>query len=246
MARSKQIISAVKLALKQRGLTYRALASQLEVSESTVKQMFANANFSLQRLDRICDVLETDIDSLLELSAAQEERLAKLSIEHEQALVDDAKLLLVAFCLVTHWSVAEILSRYDIGETEIITLLAKLDKMRMIELQPNNRVRLLITNNFGWQPNGPVERYFRSQVQTEFFDTSFDEEGSLRVVKNGVISAKAQLELQQRMIAIDQLFDDIAEQERKVPLNHRHGVTMILAIRNWQLGAFRELERGAQ
>ncbi len=243
MARSKQIIEAVKIALKQRGVTYRFLALQLEVSESTVKQMFANANFSLQRLDRICDVLELDIDSLLELAAQHEERLTNLSVEHEQALVDNAQLLLVAFCLVTHWQVDEIVERYDISETQIITLLARLDKMRMIELQPNNRVRLLITNNFSWQPNGPVEKFFRSQVQTEFFDSSFDEPGALRVVKNGLLSAKSQIELQQRMSAIDQLFNDLSEQERKLPLNHRHGVTMILAIRHWQLGAFNRLER---
>ena len=152
-------------------------------------------------------------------------------------------MLLLAFCLVTHWTVDEILARYKFGETEIITLLAQLDKMQMIELQPNNRVRLLISNNFEWQSNGPVEKYFRSQVQTEFFNTSFDDEGSLRVIKNGVITAKAQLELRNRMSALDQMFDDISLQERKVPLNHRHGVTMILAIRNWQLSIFSKLER---
>jgi len=243
MARSKQIIDAVKIALKQKSITYRALSKKLDVSESTVKQMFANGNFSLQRLDNICDVLDMDINKLLELSVDNEQRLAKLTLQQEQALIDDEKLLLLAFCLVTHWTVDEILARYKFGETEIITLLAQLDKMQMIELQPNNRVRLLISNNFEWQSNGPVEKYFRSQVQTEFFNTSFDDEGSLRVIKNGVITAKAQLELRNRMSALDQMFDDISQQERKVPLNHRHGVTMILAIRNWQHSIFSKLER---
>jgi len=243
MARSKQIIDAVKVALKQQGITYRDLAAKLSVSESTVKQMFANENFNLQRLDRICDVLDTDLYRLLELSADKEQQLECLSVENERALMADEKLLLLAFCLVTYWTVDEVLRRYAISETEVIILLAKLDKMKMIELQPNNRVRLLISNNFAWQPNGPVEKYFRSQVQTEFFSTSFEEEGALRVIKNGVITEKAQLELRNRISAIDQLFDDISVQERKVPQNHRHGVTMILAIRNWNLRIFSDLER---
>ena len=243
MARSKQIIDAVKVALKQKGITYRALSKKLSVSESTVKQMFANGNFSLHRLDRICDVLDTDLSNLLELSLETEQHLAKLDVEQEQALVGNEKLLLVAFCLVTHSTVDEILARYSIGETEIITLLAQLDKMKMIELQPNNRVRLLLSNNFAWQKNGPVEKYFRSQVQIEFFNTSFEEDGSLRVIKNGVITEKAQLELRHRMHSLDQMFDDISLQERKVPSSLRQGVTMILAIRNWQLSIFTKLER---
>ena len=243
MARSKQIIDAVKVALKQRGITYRALAQKLKVSESTVKQMFANGNFSLQRLDNICDVLDMDLNNLLELLIDSEQRLAQLSVEQEQALIGNDKLLLLAFCLVNHWTIEEILARYDIGETEIITLLAQLDKMQMIELQLNNRVRLLVSNNFAWQKNGPVEIYFRSQVQTEFFNTSFDDEGALRVIKNGVITQKAQLELHHRMKALDQMFDDISQQERKVPLGLRHGMTMILAIRNWELSIFAKLKR---
>ena len=173
LARTRQIVDSVKRVLKQRGLTYRDLAQQLELSESTVKQMFANANFNLHRLDRICDILDTDIQNLLTIASEHEGRLHSLTVEQESALISEEKLLIVAYCLVTHWSLEEILQRYQINETEIITLLAKLDRMGLIELQPNNRVRLLISNNFKWQINGPIEKYFRTQVQTEFFNTSF-------------------------------------------------------------------------
>ncbi len=245
MARTKQIVDAIKVELKRQGITYRSLATRLDVSESTVKQMFANGNFSLKRLDSICELLDADLNALLELSESIENKLAVLDIDQEHALVGDRKLLVVAYCLVTHWSVNEIIERYNIDQFEIITLLAKLDKMKLIELQPNNKVRLLMANNFHWQPNGPIEKYFRAQVQTEFFNTSFDDEGALRVVKNGVISKKGQLDLHHRLKMVDSLFDEISIQERKLPLDDRHGVTMILAIRNWQLSVFNDLERNS-
>ncbi|MFT6407062.1 MAG: transcriptional regulator with XRE-family HTH domain [Arenicella sp.] len=243
MARSKQIVEAIKVTLKQQGLTYRVLAEKLDVSESTVKQMFANGNFSLNRLDAICELLEVDINALLEVSESLEDRVTSISLEQEQALVEDRKLLLVAYFLVNHWKVDEIVARYEIGDTEIITLLARLDKMRLIELQPNNRVRLLMANNFSWNSNGPIEQYFRSAVQTEFFNTSFEEDGALRVVKNGLLTVKGQADLRSRLKMIDSLFDEIAKQERKVPINQRHGITMILAIRDWQPSMFTDLER---
>ena len=243
MARSKQIIDAIKVTLKHRGLTYRTLSEKLLLSESTVKQMFANGNFSLNRLDAICELLDVDINALLEVSESLEDRVTSISLEQEQTLVEDPKLLVVAYCLVNHWKVAEIVARYDIGDTEVITLLARLDKMLLIELQPNNRVRRLIANNFSWHPNGPIETYFRSTIQTDFFDTSFDQDGALRVVKNGVLTIKGQADLRNRLKMIDSLFDELAEQERKTPISERNGVTMILAIRNWQLSIFTDLER---
>jgi hypothetical protein len=172
-----------------------------------------------------------------------EDRVTSISLEQEQALVEDRKLLVVAYFLVNHWKVDEIVARYDIGETEIITFLARLDKMRLIELQPNNAVRLLMANNFSWHPNGPIEKYFRSAVQTEFFNTSFEEDGALRIVKNGVLTAKGQADLRSRLKMIDSLFDEIAKKERKIPIKERHGITMILAIRNWQPSMFTDLER---
>jgi hypothetical protein len=100
-----------------------------------------------------------------------------------------------------------------------------------------------MANNFSWHPNGPIEKYFRSTIQTEFFNTSFEESGALRVVKNGVLTTKGQADLRNRLKMIDSLFDELSEQERKIPISERHGVTMILAIRNWHLSAFSDLER---
>jgi len=243
MARSKQIVDAIKVTLKTQGITYRELAKKLDVSESTVKQMFANGNFSLNRLDAICELLDVDLNALLELSESLEDRLTSISLEQEQALVEDQKLLVVAYCLVNHWKVDEIVERYDISDIEVITLLARLDKMRLIELQPNNKVRLLMANNFSWHPNGPIEKYFKSTIQTEFFNTTFEEDGALRVVKNGVLTTKGQVDLRNRLKMLDSLFDEISEQERKIPICERHGVTMILAIRNWEVSIFTDLER---
>ena len=171
MARSKQIVDAIKSELKRLAITYKILANKLNVSESTIKQMFANGNFSLNRLDAICEILDSDLHSLLEVSDSIEDKITSLSMQQEQALIQDKKLLVVAYCLVNHWKVNEITERYDIEHNEIISILAKLDKMKLIELQPNNRVRLLMANNFSWHSNGPIEKYFRAQVQTEFFNT---------------------------------------------------------------------------
>ena len=68
MTSSTRIIDTLKRQLKVRGITYRVLAEQLQLSESAVKHMFSTGNFSLRRLDEVCAALELDIGDLIGLS----------------------------------------------------------------------------------------------------------------------------------------------------------------------------------
>ncbi|MBX2870243.1 MAG: helix-turn-helix transcriptional regulator [Acidiferrobacterales bacterium] len=243
MTRAFNIVETVKKELKKSGVTYRALAQRLQISESAVKQMFASGNFSLRRLDEICEVLGLDLAELMDLVTSSEAKMELLDIDQERELVGDIKLLLVAYCLVNYWKVEDITQRYALEQKELIRILAKLDRMKLIELLPENRVRLLISNNFKWHANGPIERYFQSQVQEKFFKGSFNLDGALRLIKNGDITSQGQKQLMERMEAIGNLFDDISKEERKEPVTKRKGTTMILAIRNWRFDAFHAFER---
>ena len=200
--------------------------------------MFAGGTMSLDRLDRICEILLMDISDLVASMDARSKQLQTLTPEQEQELVGDPKLLLVTYCLVNHWTFEEIVEHYDINDVEGIRYLAKLDRMNLIELLPGNRVKTLIANNFEWQPNGPIEAFFQQEVQGQFFNSNFDEDGSLRLVKNGDISGVSRQQLGERLDSIGQVFDDLAWEERKLPRTEKQGTTMVLAIRHWEFSAF--------
>jgi len=243
MTNSTRIVDALKHQLKVRGITYRQLAGQLGLSESAVKHMFSTGNFSLRRLDEVCAVLECDFGELVSLSESHEPRIEQLSAQHEEELVADSRLLLVAYCLVNYWSFDEIVNRYDISPAAGIKYLRQLDRMKIIDLLPGDRVRLLVANNFRWRKNGAIEEFFRKRVQTEFFSHDFQDDASVRIVKNGMLSRKSHIQLIEKLKAIGELFDDTTWDERKLPANDRHGTTMVLAMRHWFFEGFRHLER---
>jgi len=243
MTTSSKIVRTLKQQLKARGITYKALAARLDLSESAVKHMFSTGNLSLKRLDELCAVLELDISDLVNITGAEEPRIEQLPAEFEREIVADIRLLLFAYCLINYWQVDEILQRYRISPEEGISLLRRLDQMKLIELQPGNRVRLLITNSFNWRKNGAIEKFFRSKVQAEFFDSDFTDDGTIGIVKNGMLSKKSQLQLAERLQGIGEVFDDASRDERKLPASQRQGTTMVLAIRNWFFEGFRDLER---
>ena len=241
--RSSDLVHALKRRLKANSITYNDLAQRLGLSESAVKQMFAGGNFSLRRLDEVCDALALDVASLVDVASAEQPELDSLQLEQEQELVSDMHLLLVAYCLVNHWKIEEIRQRYRIDEPQLVGLLVKLDHMKLIELLPDNRVRLRVSANFTWHENGPIERFFRDQVQHEFLRDGFHDEGALRVVRSGHLSADSRRQLLERIETVGRLYDELSAQERRLPLSERKGMTMMLAMRNWQFTAFSEMER---
>jgi DNA-binding Xre family transcriptional regulator len=243
MTTSARIIDTLKRQLKVRGMTYKALAERLELSESAVKHMFSTGNFSLHRLDDVCAILELDIGDLVDISESQEQKIEQLSEENEQAIVTDIRLLLVAYCLINYWTFDEIVARYDIEPAEGLKYLRRLDRMKVIELQPGDRVRLLIANNFSWRKNGAIEKFFRKHVQSEFFSHHFQDDASIRIVKNGMLTRGSQIQLIERLKAMGELFDDTTWDERKLSATERKGTTMVLAIRHWFFEGFRHLER---
>lgn len=243
MTTSSRLIATLKTQLKARGLTYRDLAERLGLSESAVKHMFSTGNFSLKRLDELCEVLELDFGDLVTLSDSLEPKIEQLSAEYEREIVSDPKLLLITYCLINYWTFDEIIERYTITPQEGIRYLRRLDRMKVIELQPGDRVRLLIANNFTWRKNGAMEQYFTSRVQTDFFRHDFSVDGAIRIAKNGMLSRKAYSQLREKLKAIGELFDEATWDERKMPATERHGTTMVLAMRHWIFEGFRDLER---
>jgi len=243
MTRSTNIIEALKQALKQAGITYRELARELGLTESGIKQMFAVGNISLKRVDRICEVLGLDFSDLIGLASERRESIETLGKEREYELVSDIRLLLMAYCLVNHWPLDEILARYDIDPHRAINLLARLDRMGLIELLPGNRVRLKIRPDFRWVKDGPIELFFRTQVQNDFLSGDFSLDGTLRLVKNGDMTDAGRRHLVERLKLLGSLFDEVVHSDRQAPHNDRIGTTMVLAIRNWHFAAFRKLER---
>ena len=243
MAQTSRIVDTIKQLLKHNGITYRALAAELGLSESAIKQMFASGDMNLSRLDRICAVLSMDVTDLLGVMESNSSRLSALTLAQEQLLVSNPKLLLMAYCTLNRWSLAQILESYAIEKAEAIKYLVQLDRMQLVELLPDNRAKILVTSNFDWLPNGPIETYFRTEAQGPFFDSSFDGQACLRLVKNGDLSANARQALCNRLEALGQYFDDVATTDRKLPLEQRDGVTMVLAIRNWEFEAFVQFKR---
>lgn len=244
MSQSSQLIHTLKLELRKQRITYRGVAKALNLSEASVKRLFTGRAFTLDRLEQICELLGMSFAELTQLTDSHLERTNRLTSAQEQELVSDIKLLLTAYLLVNHVEFEEIIETYDISESEGIRLLARLDRMKIIELLPGNRVRLLITPNFDWLPNGPIQQFFEQWIQTEFFDSSFNGPGEIRIFLSGMLSRDANARVARRIQHLAGEINELVAESRVLPSDQCFGTSLMIAMRPWEVRVFGDLRRG--
>jgi transcriptional regulator with XRE-family HTH domain len=245
MSQTGLFVETLKKNLHQRGLTYADVARALGLSESSVKRLFSQKSLSLGRIGRICALMRIDITDLLELMHAAEPRIAELTEEQERALVNEPKLLLVGILAISFWSAADIVDTFRISTPELVRLLVRLDRMRLIDLLPDNHIKVRLARSFTWRKSGPIQRFFEERIQQQFFETSFTRRGESRIVVFGALSRRSNELLQHRLQKLAEEFDSLVQEDKALDHLMRTGTTMVLAIRPWEPSQFSELRRRA-
>lgn len=243
MAQTRALVAALKQTLKSRGITYADVARGLRISEASVKRVFARQTFTLQRLDRVCEFLGIEITDLGRLVEHESERLTRLTKRQEAELVADPRLLLVAVHAINHWSLEEIVATYEVSRVQCVRYLAHLDRLRIIDLLPDNRIKVRVARNFSWLPDGPIQKHFGAEVQKDFFASPFDGKGERLAFVSGMLSRSSNAVIQHHLNRLTATFSDLHNQDIGVPLAERFGTSLLIALRPWLPVIFRKLQR---
>src|SRR5687767_9814778 len=78
MSEGKQLIDTLKAELRRRGFTYYDLVTVLDLSHASVKRLFAEHNFTLERVELICRFLGMGMAELFSIMEKKQNKLARL------------------------------------------------------------------------------------------------------------------------------------------------------------------------
>ena len=243
MSTTADLVAALKKELKTAQMTYADLAQALGMAESSVKRMLAKGDMPLSRIDAICRALALDFADLARHVADNQPLLRELTPEQERAVVADKKLLLMAICVLSQWTLEQVTTAYRLTEAEGIQYLAQLDRIGIIELRPFNRYRLKLAKTFRWRPHGAVMNYFREHALLDYFAGGFGGPGEGVLLVHGAISRSLAPAFMERM---QRVAHDFAQQhlaDQKLPQSEREGYTLLLALRSWEFEAFAGMRR---
>ncbi|TVP42537.1 MAG: XRE family transcriptional regulator, partial [Halomonas sp.] len=106
-------------------------------------------------------------------------------------------------------------------------------------LLPRNRVKLKVAANFNWIENGPIQQFFQQRIASEYFNSRFQAEDENLIVLNGMLSKSSNQAFQRRMQRLAREFEEFNREDVALDFDTRHGATVIIAIRGWHYGLFK-------
>lgn len=243
MTELQQLLTTLKGELKTRGLTYRDVAVALKLSEASVKRLFSIGNMSLERLAELCSLIDMTLAELTQVATASAPRLGRLDEKLEAELVSDPKLLLVATCALNHWHLTDIVRHYRLDEAECLRCLLRLDRIRLIDLLPGNRIRINVTRDFDWLPSGPIAHYFANRGRDHFLSGTFDSDDESLFFVHGMLTPEARRQFIAHLRKLRNQFASLHDESLHAAIGERHGTAMLLGLREWEPPDFVRLRR---
>ncbi len=234
MKQSNQWVDTLKRCLKARGLTYKDVAQKLKLSEASIKRLFSERSFTLQRLEQICLMMDMSFSDLAHINDRRNlERQTTLSIKQETALAADAILLSYFYLLLNGWDIERIANRFDLDEPRQVRMLVKLDKLGLIELQPKNRVRLLTARRIQWRKDGMVRRMYERDVKRAFLQHGFSEDNSHFGFESAELAPESARMISRKLANLSLEFDELAELDVNLKPDQKRGYGLMVALRPW-------------
>jgi hypothetical protein len=243
MAEVARLTSALKKHLKARGVTYGALAKKLDISEASVKRVFATGSFTLRRLGQVCEVLELEFLDLAKLAHDRIPPGSRLSADQEEALAANRRLLLIFHLLLNEWSIEEIVSHYQLSRKDVLTQVRNLKELKLIDLGPQNKVRLRTARNIDWRRDGPIRKVYQKQLVAEFFDSAFDAGDRILRFDGKELSGSSIAVMTKKIDRLLRDFEELAEIDAPLKREDKQSVVLISAIRPYVLSSFAEMKR---
>lgn len=243
MPQVHSLFTALKTELKSRGVTYQGVADHIGLTEASVKRMFSQEDISLKRLDSICQLLEIDLSQLTGTNDADTRALKVLTEAQELEIVSDERQLAVSFLVLNGWTYDELLKYFNFSEPELIQRLAKLDKLKLIDLLPRNRIKLRVAPNFTWQKNGPIQKFFVAYFESPFMANQFDGEHDYLRFLSGMYSPLTCSTILKKLTDLAAEIDQMNQQDRDLPIEDRVPFGVLLAIRPWHAEFFEKMRR---
>lgn len=242
---TREIVETLKKVLKARGMTYAELARALKLSTPTVKRLFSERSFTLERLEEILRVLETDLYEVARMSRNGNRGAAELSLEQETALAKDARLFSIFWLVTNEWRFDEIVAEFRISAAQLTAYYARLDRLRLIDWRPGNRARLRVPKRYVWRRGGPLRKAYGLKVVTEFMRSRFDSPVDAFHFEALELTTESAVVVKRRLERVAAEINDLVEADASAPAKKRVALGVLLAARPWSISIVHALRADA-
>lgn len=167
----KQLRSAIKRLMKKNGYRYADLAKALKLSIPTIKRMLTRDDLPLERAVSVAHWLGISFSQLVELANQNSSGVALFSEAQENFFIQSPRAFLYFHLLLTGWSKEYILKNFGFTLRESERIQFALEKIGLVEVWPESRLRLKTRAPHRMIPGGKMETIFFDKVVESIFRT---------------------------------------------------------------------------
>jgi transcriptional regulator with XRE-family HTH domain len=241
---STLLIAALKRSLKHRGMTYAQLARKLGESEANVKRSFSQGAFSLQRFERICAVAGVSLlDLAKSVQPSDEPESNTFTREQERLLAQSPTLFALFYLLLGGLKPASIRRDYEFTAKQMTQLLIKLDRAALIRLGARDQVRMLVSRNIRWLPQGPLAGAYQDEIKRDFLRSDFAATNERIRLLSGYLSKQSLDNFKLKMDRLIAEFVEYAELDDLARHDQGERIWILVAYRPWVFSRIAHLRR---
>lgn len=142
------LIDELKKILKRKGIKYGNIATELGVSESSIKRLMSSGDANISKLESICEVGGINFLDLVILTKDQSPKDFFLSKAQDDFFAKNTNYFYIFHLLYEEsMSILEIKKKYNLSEKSMMTYLKKLENLGLCERHAEDKIKWLITGH---------------------------------------------------------------------------------------------------
>lgn len=150
----------IKRRLKEKGWSYIDLAKAMRVKVLTVRRWMTSRPMKLDSFFEVLLLLDINLFSYLEENFSIPNKSTEYSLDQENYLSQNPLSALVFLKLVVGYKIDEIKIKYRISEKTLLRILRELEKVKLMQLWPGEKIKLKVRGPFRHRPEGPNSKIY--------------------------------------------------------------------------------------
>jgi transcriptional regulator with XRE-family HTH domain len=239
-SQSTLLLDALRRTLRRRGLRHADLAREFGVGEASIKRWLKGDGLTLAGLENLAGLAGLTLAELAQLADRPPDTLSReLTLAQEKALSEDELLSFVFIVTLAGESWQDIIDDFGVPEAAVAAALARLDKLALIDMLPDGRVRPRVVRDIIWR-KAPMRAQFEARMKPQFMAMDFAAADAVyasdvhKLSDRGAAMLAELLERHRRELAA------LADDDRRTSRLPRRWYAVLLAARALDTGGLRQ------
>lgn len=242
-----KLFETLKTVLRARKITYAELARRLGTSEPTIKRIFAARDTKLSRIVEICDALELSLEDVMAQAKRTTVKPVELGDRIEAQLADDPSLFNFFILLQDGLSAEDITRQFKLDTGDSLRMGRKLERLGLVEVQANGRIRMLLERPIQFRRDGPLHRALM-KINLDFVRQVFlapDTDAAAFLTQSRRISEDTARHMLTELRKLNRELSEMARQDQQtLPASELKNHKLSVAWSNVQFSSLLKIEGG--